>query len=241
MSRLIVLFLFLALITSLEVYCYAGLEILFGDHTLFSYLYWALTMFIYLSFVKAFVDLNRGARSIRSAFTNWLLGFGFAVVISKIVFLGLLAVQDVGRLIIGLGFEINAFFGGTEQSIPDRTVLLTGISAFLASIPLASMIYGISCGKYNYKVEKTTLGFSDLPTAFDGFKIIQISDIHAGSFDSFEQVKKGVDLILAQKPDLIVFTGDLVNSMKEEIDPFLDIFSALDAPFGMYSILGNHD
>jgi predicted MPP superfamily phosphohydrolase len=90
-------------------------------------------------------------------------------------------------------------------------------------------------------VHRTTLYFDDLPEAFDGFKIAQISDIHSGSFDDPEAVAKGVAMLNAQKPDLFVFTGDMVNNKAEEIAPYIDIFSKVEAPYGRYSILGNHD
>jgi predicted MPP superfamily phosphohydrolase len=96
-------------------------------------------------------------------------------------------------------------------------------------------------GKYDYKVHKQTLYFDDLPDAFDGFTITQLSDIHSGSFDNTEAVQKGIDLAKAQKSDLFVFTGDLVNNAAWEIEPYIPHFSQLRAPFGQFSILGNHD
>ncbi|HEY2581032.1 MAG TPA: metallophosphoesterase, partial [Mucilaginibacter sp.] len=91
------------------------------------------------------------------------------------------------------------------------------------------------------KVHRETLYFNDLPDAFDGFTITQISDIHSGSFDNKAAVQRGIDLAKAQKSDLFVFTGDLVNNAAWEIEPYLDNFSQLKAPYGQFSILGNHD
>jgi hypothetical protein len=96
-------------------------------------------------------------------------------------------------------------------------------------------------GKYDYTVHRHTLFFKDLPDAFDGLTITQLSDIHAGSFDNPEAVKRGVALANAQKSDLFFFTGDLVNNEASEIEPYLDIFKTLHAPLGKFSILGNHD
>ena len=100
------------------------------------------------------------------------------------------------------------------------------------------MLYGITKGKYNYTISKLNLQFKDLPDAFHGLKIVQISDIHAGSFDDAEEVAKGIELINEQKPDLILFTGDLVNSDKDEVNPYIDIFGKLEAPLGKFSVLG---
>jgi len=96
-------------------------------------------------------------------------------------------------------------------------------------------------GKYDYKLHRHTVYFDDLPDAFDGFTITQLSDIHSGSFDNTEAMQRGIDLAMAQKSDLFVFTGDLVNNVAEEIEPYMDRFSKLKAPYGQGSILGNHD
>jgi predicted MPP superfamily phosphohydrolase len=104
-----------------------------------------------------------------------------------------------------------------------------------------SFIYGIIQGKYNYKVLKYQLTFDDLPEAFDGYTITQISDIHSGSFTNKEKIQYGVDLINEQKSDLMLFTGDIVNNTADEMDDWIDVFSKLEAKEGKYSILGNHD
>jgi predicted MPP superfamily phosphohydrolase len=111
----------------------------------------------------------------------------------------------------------------------------------IAAIPFISILYGITKGKYNFKVLKYTLYFDDLPTAFDGYQISQISDIHSGSFDNKEKIKYAVDLVNDQASDVIMFTGDLVNSESKEMRPWQSTFSKLKASDGVFSILGNHD
>jgi predicted MPP superfamily phosphohydrolase len=103
-----------------------------------------------------------------------------------------------------------------------------------------TLVYGFS-NKYNYQVKNTRLAFQNLPQAFKGLKIVHISDIHSGSFDNQQAVQKGIDKILAQKPDLILFTGDIVNDRATELVPYVDVFSQLKAPLGVYSTFGNHD
>lgn len=105
---------------------------------------------------------------------------------------------------------------------------------------LGGLLYGMS-NRYNYQVRNIKLNFKNLPASFRGLRILQISDIHAGSFDSHESVEKGVLKIMEQKPDIIFFTGDLVNNKAEEFKPYIDLFSRLKAPLGIYSTLGNHD
>lgn len=126
-------------------------------------------------------------------------------------------------------------------SLEDRRGFLIKMGLGLAALPFASFIYGITIGKYNYKVKKVSLAFDHLPPEFDGYKIVQISDVHSGSFDSRESVLKGIELINTQDPDLVVFTGDLVNDRAEEIDNYIDIFQQIESKDGIFSITGNHD
>lgn len=124
---------------------------------------------------------------------------------------------------------------------PARPLIGVYLGVLLTSLIIIAFIYGIFRGKYAYRVIKHTLYFDDLPTAFDGFTITQISDVHAGSFTNAKQVQKGIDLINKQESDLFVFTGDLVNNKAEEIKPWIGHFSQIKAKNGQFSVLGNHD
>ncbi|MGB5459651.1 MAG: metallophosphoesterase, partial [Eudoraea sp.] len=115
------------------------------------------------------------------------------------------------------------------------------IAMGIAAIPFGALLYGMYRGKYNFKVLKYKMEFEDLPTAFDGYQITQISDIHSGSFDNRGKIEYAVDLINKQKSDVIFFTGDMVNNKAEEMIPWAELFSSLSAVDGKYSILGNHD
>jgi predicted MPP superfamily phosphohydrolase len=90
-------------------------------------------------------------------------------------------------------------------------------------------------------VQHLTLLFKNLPKSFDGFKIIQLSDIHSGSFTNMAGVQKGVDLVNGLAADLVLFTGDLVNNKADEMQDYLDVFKKIQSTQGVYSILGNHD
>jgi len=122
-----------------------------------------------------------------------------------------------------------------------RNVYWVEASFMLMLFTIFLFVYGMVFGKYNYKVISHTLYFKDLPDSFDGFKLVQISDVHAGSFNNPKAVQRGIDLINKQHADLFVFTGDLVNNKAEEIKPWISYFSQIKAPFGQFSILGNHD
>jgi uncharacterized protein len=124
---------------------------------------------------------------------------------------------------------------------PSRRRFIGQSGLMIASIPFASFLWGVTKGKYDFQVKRIPVYFDNLPEAFEGFTITQISDIHSGSFTNFEAVQCGVDMIAAQKSDLLLFTGDLVNSVADEIVPFMGMFGGLSAPFGKFSTLGNHD
>ena len=128
-----------------------------------------------------------------------------------------------------------------QPRMPSRRKFVSTLGWSLAAIPLAGILYSIFKGKYNYKVWKYTLYFDNLPKAFDGYRITQISDIHCGSFDNYDKIRYGVELINAQQSDVILFTGDLVNNLADEVHNWKSLFATLHAPHGVFSVMGNHD
>ncbi len=122
-----------------------------------------------------------------------------------------------------------------------RSKFLVNAGLALGSIPFFSLTYGMLFNQYRYKLYRQKLSLQKLPDALKGLRIVQISDIHSGSFTFREPLQKAIDLINQQKPDLVFFTGDLVNNVATEMRPFIDIFKQIDAKYGVYSILGNHD
>jgi uncharacterized protein len=126
------------------------------------------------------------------------------------------------------------------ERIP-RSHFLAKTAVIAATLPIATMSFGIVSGAYDYRVRRRKLHLPNLPSGFNGIKIAQLSDIHSGSFFDKKAVNGGVDLLLAEKPDLIFFTGDLVNNETKEVNDYFDIFSRVKADLGVYSTLGNHD
>ncbi len=158
------------------------------------------------------------------------------------MFLGIfLLLEDVVRLSV---FGFNKIAGVTDQGgrfFPSRRKFISAIGLGVAALPFGALLYGMYRGKYNYQVLQYELEFDDLPDAFDGYQITQISDVHSGSFDNYDKVAYGVDLVNKQHSDVILFTGDIVNDRVEELKPWSDLFSTLEARDGVFSILGNHD
>jgi len=103
------------------------------------------------------------------------------------------------------------------------------------------LIYGMVKGAHKYQIRQVSIPIKNLPTSFEGLKIIHISDIHSGSFYDKEAVLKGINMVIDEKPDLVFFTGDLVNNEASEIADYMDVFSKIKAPLGVFSVLGNHD
>ena len=196
----------------------------------------ALSVLVYLNFLFTALTYDRGnGQTPRFQLSMGLL---LTFIIPKIFIVLLLFGEDIYRWIVKL---ISKLSSSETQPIPGRRKFISQLALGLASIPFISFIYGIIQGKYNYKVLKYQLTFEDLPDAFDGVTITQISDIHSGSFTNEEKIQYGVDLINEQQSDYILFTGDIVNNKADEMDNWIDMFAKLEAKSGKYSILGNHD
>jgi len=191
---------------------------------------------------------------------NPLLSLSFWLVVALIVLALIYAVNRINTLGMGTFFKIatHAFLIWLTASLVFAIVLVLGdgyrlitgnprslywVEFATATFVLTVLIfvYGMIRGKYAYRVIRHTLYFDDLPEAFDGFTITQISDVHSGSFNNPKAVQKGIDMVKQQQSDLFVFTGDLVNNKAEEIKPWISYFNQIKAPYGQFSILGNHD
>lgn len=223
------------LIVAVEIYMFQAFKTI-SKSKLVRFLFLATSVAVYLySFITIFsYDRSNG----QTPEFQMAMGLLLTVSIPKLVIILILFGEDIYRWILKL---ISAISSGETKSLVGRRKFVSQIALGLAAIPFASFIYGIVQGKYNYKVLKYQLTFKDLPEAFDGFTITQISDIHSGSFTNKEKIKYGVDLINQQKSDVMLFTGDIVNNKADEMDNWIDVFDKLEAKEGKYSILGNHD
>jgi len=170
---------------------------------------------------------------------SYLFGLFLVLIIPKLLVIIFMLGEDITRLISGLYFKI--FTNEQNFYIPSRRKFLSTLALGVAAIPFSTLLYGMIKGKYNFKVLKYELEFADLPEAFNGFTMTQISDIHSGSFDNKNKISYAVDLINQQDSDAIFFTGDLVNNVADEMDDWKELFSNLSAKEGVFSVLGNHD
>jgi predicted MPP superfamily phosphohydrolase len=203
--------------------------------------YWGLSILALLIFlILPYLNLDSFPKNLRSVVFAFIVALFFGKLITAIFLL----VDDFRRGVQWVAGKV--LFTNTEvETIQDsdkisRSLFLSWIGLAAGGGLFGSLIYGFS-NKYNYQVVKQRLRFQNLPAAFNGLKIVQISDVHSGSFNNKGAVQQGVDKILKLKPDLILFTGDLVNNKAEEMLDYIDVFKQLAAPLGVYSVLGNHD
>ena len=152
-----------------------------------------------------------------------------------------LLLEDIIRLFVYGYNKMTVLSDNQTDFFPARRKFVSIIGLGIAALPFGALLYGMYKGKYNYQVLKYALEFEDLPDAFDGYQITQISDVHSGSFDDREKVAYGIDLINKQQSDVILFTGDMVNDKAKEMEPWAELFGTLKAKDGKFSILGNHD
>jgi predicted MPP superfamily phosphohydrolase len=204
-----------------------------------TYGYIAISIVVFGNLIYQGYTLDRSS-GINSGF---YLAFAVFVLVyvPKLVLLVFMFGEDIFRL-----FEaaVNYFVSKSDESsalFSSRRKFIGQLALGIATIPFISILYGITKGKYNFKVLKYTLEFDDLPAAFDGYQVTQISDIHSGSFDNKEKINYAVNLVNEQASDVIMFTGDMVNSKSKEMRPWKSTFSKLKAKDGIFSILGNHD
>jgi uncharacterized protein len=202
--------------------------------------YWAISgLAILLLVLLPYLNYEHWPKALRTYTFATIVGLFFAKMIAVTFFL----IDDIRRLIQWASGKI--FFRNTEaenfsgEGI-SRSVFLSWLGLAAGGSLFASLVYGFS-NKYTYDLKRMKLAFDNLPGSFKGLKIIHISDIHSGSFTDKAAVQKGVEKILDEKPDLILFTGDLVNDRATEMHDYMDVFSQLKAPLGVYSTLGNHD
>ena len=218
----------------LEFYVYQAFKTITSNNWL-RIGYWAVTLVVYGYLLYELLNFRRTDRDhhriqvVSSIFLIFL--------IPKLFIIFFLLIEDIGRFFKYL----FTFFARPESYFPERRQFISLIGVGIAGIFSALVIDGIIFGKYRHNVRKVKLKITGLPDVFKGYKIVQISDVHSGSFFHPEKLQKAVDLINEQKADLVLFTGDMVNNFASEFAPFVPLFSSIQAKDGKFSVLGNHD
>ncbi len=241
-NRILGLIIISILLILIDIYIYKAIRAVSWKwkdkkHLSFAYIWWGYTLLLITGvFISIFFNIKFLLRSV-------ILVVFFLTFVTKIFILPFLIADDLRRAAIWIKRKLKRIVS-TEQneimSIP-RSEFLIKAGTLVAAIPLASLTYGVISSAYDYRVKRRTLYLPNLPKAFDGIKLGQLSDIHSGSFYDRKAVVGGVDMLLKEKPDMVFFTGDLVNNIASEMYDYQDIFSKVKAPLGVFSVLGNHD
>jgi predicted MPP superfamily phosphohydrolase len=242
----------------LDLYLWQAIKMLIKKHPIWyqktiKWVYWSLPVLIVTAFFL--LQFNSALASNRLVRT-YLMGFFFVIYGSKLIAFLFIVVDDIKRLFIWFWHGIErkvlqqkkqAEEEEMEESLVSNEKKITR-SQFIAraglvagAVPFVMLSRGLYSGAYNYQVRRVNLVLPNLPEAFDGLKVLQISDVHTGSFFDKDAVYKGIQLIKEQKAHVAVFTGDFVNNKTDEAYEWADMFSEIKAPMGVYSILGNHD
>ena len=205
----------------------------------FLYGYYIINFLVLLNFIIQITKIS--GRDSMTAYFSYSLGLFLVIIVFQILVIFFIVFEDLFRI---PQWIYHIFSKGIKNSfifMPTRREFISQMAILIASIPAGALFIGMLRGKYSYRVINHELSFKNLPKVFDGFKIAHISDFHCGSFDNEEKIKYGIEMINQQNPDIILFTGDMVNNKSSEILPWKKIISSLNAPFGKFAVLGNHD
>ena len=234
-----------AIMLLLDLYVYQAVKTISQNYTpltktIIQFVYWGITFLALISLLSLpYIQALQTNKFFRNYVFAIFVGLFFTKLIGSVFFL----IDDLRRIITLIIFKVMPQKDAIETATTDgisRSAFLSWMGIGVGGTLFGTLLYGFS-NKYKYKINRVPLSFSNLPKAFKGLKIVHISDIHSGSFSDKAAVNNGIDLILKEKADLILFTGDLVNDRHDEMLAYKDIFGRLNAPMGVYSTLGNHD
>lgn len=228
----------IVIISIIELYAFQAVKTYTKTRwVLWAYILVSASAILFIAYQASKFDRSIG----QTHMTMLTMGALLLVLVPKMIITLVLMLEDVFRLVVATK-NYFSYYNEDVAYFPERRKFISQIALGLAAIPFSSLIYGMTLGKYNYKVIKQTVFFPDLPDDFDGFTITQISDVHSGSFDDPEKIQYAIDLVNQQNSDMILFTGDIVNTHAKEMHPWIDTFKQIQPhPFGKYSVLGNHD
>jgi hypothetical protein len=200
--------------------------------------YWVISA---LTFLLLFISFSVNQKSLPGFYRSFIVSVLFIIVISKLLACTFLLIDDLLRLFRWSYQYVTTFNHPEKREGISRLKFLAYVSGGIFATSFISFFYGLAKGSHDYRVHKVKLNFKNLPDAFNGLKIVQLSDIHTGSYADTEALSRAFDMAMELKPDVIFFTGDLVNDKVTETEGFLPIYQKLKAPMGVFSILGNHD
>ncbi|MBK7607012.1 MAG: metallophosphoesterase [Saprospiraceae bacterium] len=235
-SRILIL---IILLIGIDAYSYQWFKQLFPTQVLSlkiiaNIVFWLGTLISIFLFVTYF---SGASDKLPNQLLVYLRAFAFISYFAKFVSLPIMLIDDIRR---GAGYVIKSI-SPTYAYNPSRSRFLSTLGAAVAGIPFFTLFYGMARNAYRYTTHKIKIPVKNLHPSLEGLRIVQISDIHSGSFTAVDPIRKSIDIVNKLKPDLLFFTGDLVNYKADEVEPYLDIFSQMKGKYGSFSIFGNHD
>ena len=239
------MFFFIAFFLLLDFYLFTSISPVFNkgsfSNKIFNVTYWVISAIIYAIIIFVFINFNKRTPSVH--FNNEILisSFMFIVFISKFFALVPLVIDDILRIFRFIGQFIVTDLKRENIFDIDRLKFLKKTSLFIGSTFFITMLGGILFGRYNFKTKNINLKLENWSSKLKDFKIVQISDLHLGSFSSVKKLEEVVEIINNEKADLVVFTGDLVNNFHNEALPYISTLKKIKSNYGNYSVLGNHD
>lgn len=240
MNRLITISIFFILYFLFEWYGYQSVKTVFKTSKykdIAAYFYFGITVLFLALFIFA---IYSRINNVTIPFQNYLSAILLGILVGKLLLCVFLGIEDITRM-MRYGFsKLNQNQHSQIQNI-DRSQFLNSIFLIMSSLPIAAFCYGVFKTAYDYKIHRKKIFFDKLPKAFDGLKIVQISDVHAGSLNDYKALQKAVEKINELDADLFFFTGDLVNNIASEFTEKIEVFKHIKAKIGKFSILGNHD
>lgn len=235
--------LFLFVLLMIDLYAWRGISTALGSmgaRRVLRIVYWTVSISVLLMLVFGVSRLNELHASQNRAFMYTFFGIFILFLLPKVVIVLFHGLEDFIELMRRAWDRMAP--GSPAPVDPGRIRFISQVGLALAAVPFAGVFYGLVHGWRHFNVVRVPLRLAKLPAAFDGLRIVHISDMHLGSFrENTAVVRRGVELINAQQPDLVLFTGDLVNNFADEVDPWLETLAELRATFGKYAVLGNHD
>ncbi|MCC6817621.1 MAG: metallophosphoesterase [Bacteroidia bacterium] len=242
-------FLAISLVVLFDLYAYQAIRTLTADLSSglrrgIRITYWVINISFYVFGILGMAGYHG---MIEKNIRTVISGMFFALFLAKVLMMIPMLMEDIYRIFNGIiswisGKKDNQVDDSNTGFLVSRKKFISQVSIGLGGLSFASLTYGVVRGAHNYKIHRVDVPISGLPPGFKGLRIGHLSDIHSGSFWDKDAVEKGVEKLIKEKPDIIFFTGDLVNNISEEMnEDYMELFGRLKAPMGIYSILGNHD
>jgi len=238
------LIIFIAILLLIDYYIFQSVKTIYQTYSnnskqLIGIIFWSVSGFNIITIIL----FNLFSKNLSgNKFVTYMFSIVIGIIIAKIIAVLFFLVDDIRR-VLQWGFVKTSTIinpNSEQEANISRSVFMSWLGIAASGSLFGTLLYGFK-NKYSYQLRKEKLHFNNLPNAFRGLKILHISDIHAGSFLDKKDVELGIDLILKQQADLILFTGDLVNNTASEMKNYKDLFSLIKAPLGVFSVLGNHD